>query len=248
MPAARDPASIRGMSPPPGLAVFRTAEHPCGYFPDRVASDHVLDPGDPRLPLAYGEAVARGFRRSGGIVYIPRCAACQACVGVRIPAAEFRPDRSQRRCERRNADIDLAFEPAVRSDEVFALYQRYLGARHAGGGMDGGGPEDFDQFLAAPWSPTRFLTMRRAGVLLGVAVTDLLNEGLSAVYTFFEPDEAARSLGTFAILAQLRLARRAGLPHVYLGFWIAGHPKMDYKRRFRPLEGFDGRGWRRLEA
>ena len=137
--------------------------------------------------------------------------------------------------------------PAQRTDEQLALYRRYLQARHRGGGMDDHGSVEFDQFLVGAWSQGRFVELREHGShrLLGVAVTDLVgDDALSAVYTFFDPDEARRGLGTFAILQQVAWARRDGRAHLYLGYWIAGHAKMDYKRRFRPLEGFDGRGWR----
>jgi len=128
------------------------------------------------------------------------------------------------------------------------LYRRYLEARHPGGGMDDPSVEDFERFLTCPWSPTRFLELRQGGRLLGVAVTDVLPHGLSAVYTFYEPDLADRGLGTLAILEQIAWARREGLPHLYLGYWIAGHPKMHYKSRFRPLELLGPDGWRELRG
>jgi arginine-tRNA-protein transferase len=168
---------------------------------------------------------------------------------VRIPVADFAPDRSQRRCLARNTDVDARVLPATRRDEHFALYQRYLDARHPHGGMDGHGVAEFDQFLIGEWSESRFLELRERSThrLLAVAVTDVVEDAMSAVYTFYDPDEAARSLGTFAILQQIQWAIRDQRRHLYLGYWIAGHDKMDYKRRFAPLEGFDGRGWRRLQ-
>jgi arginine-tRNA-protein transferase len=146
------------------------------------------------------------------------------------------PDRSQRRCLRRNADLTLDIVSPRHDDEIFSLYRRYLEARHAGAGMDDPGEEDFDRFLACAWSPTRFFEWRAAGELIAVAVTDVLPQGLSAVYTFFSPEAAARSLGTWAILSQIAWARAQALPHLYLGYWIAQHPKMHYKARYRPLE------------
>ena len=228
------------------LRVFHTGEHPCGYWPDRSARDLVLDPRDPRLPDLYAQALGWGFRRSGDIVYRPHCAGCRACVAVRIPVADFRPDRSQRRCLARNADVVPRIVAAERTDEQLALYQRYLAARHRGGGMDDHGAIEFDQFLVGSWSRGRFLELRLDHRLLAVAITDVVDDALSAVYTFYDPDEAARGLGTLAILQQIDWARRDGRAHLYLGYWIAGHGKMDYKRRFRPLEGFTGRGWQRL--
>lgn len=229
------------------LRLFHTGQHDCGYWPERQARDLVLDPRDPRLPQWYALALGWGFRRSGDIVYRPHCAACRACTPVRIPVAAFSPDRSQRRCLRRNADLVMRVCRAERTDEVFALYRRYLGARHAGGGMDDHGAPEFDQFLVGSWSTTRFLEFREGrgdGPLLAVAVTDITDDALSAVYTFYDPGQPARGLGTYAILKQLEWAAREGREHLYLGYWIAGHRKMDYKRRFRPLEAFDGRQWR----
>lgn len=231
------------------LRLFQTGEHSCGYWPDRTARDLVLDPHDRRLGGLYPMALGWGFRRSGDLVYRPHCAQCHACVAVRVPVQRFAADRSQRRCAARNMDLEVRITAAVASDELFALYHRYLAHRHANGGMDEHGPHEFEQFLIGSWSHTRFMEMRvppahgRPGELIGVAVTDVTESGLSAVYTFFDPDHAQRGLGTFAILQQIAWAHREGLPHLYLGYWIRDHRKMDYKRRFRPLEAYDGRRW-----
>ncbi|GAA4861432.1 arginyltransferase [Luteimonas vadosa] len=228
-----------------GLRLFHTGEHPCGYWPERTARDLVLDPRDPRLLAFYPQALQWGFRRSGDIVYRPHCRGCRACVAVRIPVADFVPGRSQRRCQARNRDVESRVLPAERSEEHFELYRRYLGARHAGGGMDDHGVAEFDQFLVGSWSQGRFLELRVGGRLIAVAVTDLVEDALSAVYTFYDPDESARGLGTLALLRQVDWARRDGRRHLYLGYWISGHDKMDYKRNFQPLEYFDGRRWQR---
>ena len=225
------------------VRLFHTGEHPCGYWPDRIARDLVLDPRDPRLPMFYPTALSWGFRRSGDLVYRPHCRGCRACVPVRIPVRHFTPDRSQRRCAARNAQVEARVVPADRSEEHLALYQRYLTSRHVGGGMDDHGASEFEQFLVGRWSQTRFLELREDGRLIAVAVTDLVPDALSAVYTFFDPDLAARSLGTLAILRQLEWARRDHRQYLYLGYWINGHRKMEYKRRFKPLEAFDGRSW-----
>lgn len=237
--------------------LFQTTEHACGYWSDRVARDLVFDPRDPRMKQWYPLALGWGFRRSGDIVYRPHCAHCRACVAVRIPIARFQPDRSQRRCLARNRHVEMRVRPAERTDEQLALYRRYLAARHAGGGMDGHGAAEFDQFLVGSWSEGRFIELREhaggehasgeRGNLLAVAVTDIVDGALSAVYTFYDPDLVDRGLGTLAILKQIEWARSTGRTHLYLGYWINGHRKMDYKRRFRPLEGFDGREWRELE-
>lgn len=245
-PLRDDCADVTGETRAEDLRLFRTDEHPCGYWPERSARDLVLDPRDPRLPRIYPLALGWGFRRSGDIVYRPHCASCQACVAVRIPVADFIPGRSQRRCFARNGMLVARVLPAERTDEHFALYQRYLASRHPHGGMDGHGTAEFEQFLVGQWSQSRFLELREPDThrLLAVAVTDVIEDALSAVYTFYEPDAGLRSLGTLAILHQIAWARRDNRTHLYLGYWIAGHRKMDYKRRFTPLEGFDGHGWR----
>ncbi len=232
-----------------GIRVFQTVEHACGYWPERSARDLVLDPADPALPGLYAPALAMGFRRSGAHVYRPNCSSCKDCTPVRIAVDAFHPNRAQRRTLTRNADLRTSVRTAQRDEASFELYRRYVGARHAGGGMDDPSPADFDAFLRCDWSPTCFLELHApvAGGgerLVAVAVTDVLGDSLSAVYTFYDPDLPARSLGTHAILAQVEYARRLGLAHVYLGFWLEGHPKMDYKRRFRPLEFLEGEHWR----
>lgn len=230
------------------LRLFQTGDHPCGYWPERQARDLVLDPQDPRLGTVYPQALASGFRRSGDLVYRPHCQRCRACVPVRIPVQRFTPDRSQRRCAARNVDVQTRIVAAQRTDEHLALYQRYLSQRHPQGGMDDHGEIEFDQFLVGSWSQGRFIELRENGQLLAVAVTDLLPNALSAVYTFYDPAMASRGLGTLAILRQLQWARRDGYDHLYLGYWIEGHRKMDYKRGYRPLEHFDGHHWRELDA
>ncbi|KFN45678.1 hypothetical protein N790_09465 [Arenimonas malthae CC-JY-1] len=230
------------------IRLFQSLEHPCGYWRERLARDLIIDPTDPHLASVYPQALAMGFRRSGGHVYRPYCAGCRACVSVRIPVERFVPNRAQKRCLARNADLELRSAPPRRTEENFALYRRYLDTRHAGGGMDDPAPENFDAFLACRWSPTEFMEFRLDGELVALAVTDVVPDGLSAVYTFFAPELAARSLGTYAILQQVGRARREGRGYVYLGFWLEGHPKMAYKRAYQPLEFLDGALWRPMPA
>ncbi len=225
------------------VRLFQTLPHACGYYAERTAQNLVLDPAAPNLDQLYGPALERGFRRAGGHLYFPHCPQCNACTPCRIDVANFQPDRAQKRCLKRNADIEVSECVPGYNRERHALYERYLQNRHAGGGMDDAEASDFRRFLTAPWSPTVFIEMRQRERLLAVAVTDICDNAISAVYTFYEPGEAARSLGTFAILQQLDLARRHETPWLYLGFWIGGHPKMDYKRRFRPLQIRTALGW-----
>ena len=225
------------------LRLFRTVDHECGYFDDRLSQDLVIDPNDPALAERFEHALGWGFRRSGNIVYRPDCATCQLCRPVRIPVDTFKPNRAQRRCLQRNANIDIRVCPAERTDEQFSLYRKYLASRHVDGGMDRHNETDFDQFLISDWTDTKFLEMRDNGKLIGVAVTDRVPDALSAVYTFFDPEYSKNSPGTFGILKQIELARDEGRPYLYLGYWIANHPKMDYKKNFTNVETLHGRHW-----
>jgi arginyl-tRNA--protein-N-Asp/Glu arginylyltransferase len=227
------------------VRLFQTLPHACGYYPDRTAQNLVIDPSSPQLREIYEISLQRGYRRAGGHVYVPHCVACRACVACRILVNEFQPDRSQRRCMTRNADISVAVVECGYTEERFTLYQTYLRSRHRDGGMDDAHPDDFERFLYTRWSPTRFIEFRLDGRLLAVAVTDFASTGMSAVYTFFDPQESSRGLGTFAILSQLQIARERGIEHLYLGFWIANHPKMDYKIRYQPIELLEQGQWKR---
>jgi leucyl-tRNA---protein transferase len=230
------------------LRLFKTIEHGCGYFPDRLAQNWVIDPAAPELSSVYGNALSQGFRRAGGHVYRPTCKQCNACTASRVLVQAFVPKRSQRRCARQNADLEIEVTAARYSDECFDLYRRYLESRHRDGGMDAGDPADFSRFLFAEWSNTRFLMFRKDGRLLACAVTDVTSTGLSAVYTFYDPELPRRGLGVFAILSQIEWARRDGFAHLYLGYWIAGHDKMSYKTDYQPIELLIGGRWQRQPA
>lgn len=230
------------------VRLFQTLDHPCGYYDDRSARNLVIDPLDPRLPEVYGTALAWGFRRAGGHVYRPHCRTCQACVPCRVPVATFRPDRSQRRCLARNGDLRLRWRTARPDPAIHALYEDYVAWRHPGGGMDEPGGDDFRRFLIAPWGISDYLEVWEDDLLVAVAVTDVAQDSLSAVYTFWRPSHARRGLGVFCILQQIEQARRMGLRHLYLGYWIPGHPKMHYKAGFRPMEVLREGRWHPLMA
>ncbi len=234
--------------PPPEIPIrlFQTQLHECGYYPERQARNLVLDPHSPYLAQAYANAVDHGFRRSSGHIYRPHCPDCDACTASRIEVRHFQPDRSQRRCLARNADLEIATVPARPHEEAFDLYARYLDSRHGDGPMAGPTPEDFERFLISRWGRTMFIELRLEQELLAVAVTDVMPQGLSAVYTFYAPEHPRRGLGTFAILQQIALAQRRNLPFVYLGYWLPGHPKMDYKRRFSALQILREGRWQEL--
>jgi leucyl-tRNA---protein transferase len=229
------------------VRLFKTVEHSCGYYRDRIAQNWVIDPVAPDLASVYGSALTQGFRRAGGHVYRPTCPNCQACTPSRVPVQAFVPNRTQKRCARHNADLSISIEAPAFSQEAFQLYRRYLRSRHPGGGMDQTDPDDFARFLYSSWSRTRFLMFREEGQLLACAVTDVTSAGLSAVYTFYDPDLPKRSLGVFAILTQIQWALREQLPYLYLGYWIEGHPKMNYKIEYQPIETLRNGRWSRVE-
>ena len=225
------------------LDLYITPDHPCHYLPGRQARTVFVDPGLPMDQTIYTVLATHGFRRSGPHVYRPHCGDCQACVPLRVPVRRFKPDRGQKRVLKRNLDVRTQLRSAEFDPEHFALYGRYLAARHPGGGMDGGGPEEYRQFLLSPWGKTLLLELRLEDRLVGVAVTDELGDALSAVYTFYDPDLDERSLGTLAVLLQIDEARRRGLAWLYLGYWIAESRKMSYKARFQPFEMLGTEGW-----
>lgn len=224
------------------LAFYATPPHACSYLPGRTAVTLFADPYARLSSRIYSRLAHYGFRRSGRHIYRPACPGCDACIPVRVPVAWFRPRRSQRRAWRQNEDLAVRERTAVLREEDFALYRRYVSSRHPGGGMDHSTPEQYLEFLTSDWSETRFVEFRLDGALAMIAVLDRLEDALSAVYTFFDPDLHGRSPGTFAILWAIEQARRLGLSWLYLGYWIADCAKMSYKDQFRPLEQFrDGR-------
>jgi arginine-tRNA-protein transferase len=228
--------------------LYRTPAHPCPYLPGRQAVNLFVDPSAALDPATYELLLMRGFRRSGDHVYRPGCPACRRCVPARIPVGAFRPKRSQRRVWAANAGRirALAREPEL-DPEHFELFHRYLAARHRDGGMSEAGIEDYLGFLTAGWSDTRFVELRDGDHLMAVAVTDHLPRALSSVYTFFDPRDAHRSPGVYSILWQIAEAKALGKHWLYLGYWIPGCRKMDYKAEYRPVELRGTQGWRRID-
>jgi arginyl-tRNA--protein-N-Asp/Glu arginylyltransferase len=238
---------------------YLTAPSPCPYLPgreERKVFTHLVGERAPELNdlLTHG-----GFRRSQSIAYRPACETCRACVSVRVVVEDFRPTRSMRRVMDRNSDLVAEMRVPVPTSEQYSVFRGYLDSRHRDGGMADMTVLDYAMMVEDSHVETRIVEFRRRGPdsritgrgngpLLGVALTDVLSDGLSMVYSFFDPDVGGRSLGTFIILDHIARARRLGLPYVYLGYWVKGSRKMDYKGRFLPQERLTGDGWTRVES
>jgi arginine-tRNA-protein transferase len=231
------------------VRLFLTTAHACQYLPERTARTLVVDPQLEKNSELYSALLNIGFRRSGTDFYRPNCGNCQACIPVRIPVERFQPRRKHRRTwERLNKTTRARIRPAQFDAECFDLYCRYIESRHPGSEMASPTPDDFTRFLISPWGDTLFLEIRQGKELLSVAVTDLLPTGLSAVYTFFDPSKANTSPGVYSILLQIEEARRLELDWLYLGFWIPGCQKMEYKQEYRPLQVLSQGVWQEFTA
>lgn len=228
------------------LRYYRTAAYPCSYLPERSAVSQVVTPPQLITSAIYSELVRRGFRRSGVFTYRPRCAACSECVPVRLPVARFAPNRSQRRSRQAHGALLARELPLADVAEHYQLYRRYQQARHAGGGMDQDDHEQYANFLLQSGVDTRLIEFSENGILRMVSIIDVLSDGLSSVYTFYDPDLPGASLGTYNILWQIDQCAANGLPYLYLGYWVRDSRKMAYKARFRPIEGLIDGVWREL--
>ncbi|AXK40467.1 arginyltransferase [Crenobacter cavernae] len=227
---------------------YATAPYPCSYLDGRQARSQVAIPANAIDAPLYGQLVNMGFRRSGLYVYRPYCDTCRACVPVRLTVDAFRPSRSQRRAFARHDALEARLLALQFHEEHYALYRRYQLARHTGGGMSGDDPGQYSEFILKSGVESWLAEFREAGVLKMVSLIDRLADGLSAVYTFYEPDEPRTSYGVYNVMWQVELARRLGLRYVYLGYWIRQCGKMSYKSAYRPLEALiDGR-WQPFDA
>lgn len=231
-------------APKPPLTFYRTGPMPCPYLGGRVERNLFTELNGAQAQRLHDQLAQAGFRRSHHIVYRPACPGCNGCVPVRIPVSEFEMTRSQRRVWNKNADLRVDITIARASEEHYELFSRYQNARHSGGEMATMSFSDFRSMIEDSVVQTELMTIRDSdGRLLGACLVDILSHGYSAVYSYFEPDEEQRSLGTFCVLWLLERARDRGLDHLYLGYWIAECAKMTYKSRFKPVEHLGTNGW-----
>jgi arginine-tRNA-protein transferase len=228
------------------LKVYTTYPHACSYLEDQEATTLFVDPRQPVDQKLYSKLSVLGFRRSGNHIYRPHCAQCNACIPARIPVADFERSRAQKRTWDRNQDLRVICTDEINDDDAFDLYHRYISIRHADGDMYPPDREQYQAFLNSVWDCTRYFRFYDRARLVAVAVVDRLEDGLSAIYTFFDPATTRRSLGTYAILWQVEQARTAGLDYLYLGYWIRDCQKMSYKSDYRPLQMYTNSRWTTL--
>lgn len=219
----------------------------CPYLEGQQSASILVDPEHDVDSQLFAMLSRSGFRRSGEMLYSPKCPSCSACMSVRIPTSRFKISRSQKRVWKRNRDISVSIEDVSFQQQHFEMYMRYQRHRHPESSMCDDDPSKYSGFIESQFSRSKFLCLSVDDKLIGISVIDQFEGGVSAVYTFFDPDYSDRSLGTYAILYLCKLARLRDIPFVYLGYWIDGSQKMDYKRNFKPLQGYRDRRWDDLE-
>ncbi len=229
------------------IRLFLTEEHPCSYLPDKFATTAFVDPEVFVDEALYSRITQLGFRRSGKYYYLPHCQRCNSCISSRVPVNQFKPNRQQRRCLAANKDVQVVEKKAVNLQEHYSLYEHYIRSRHDDGDMHPPSLDQYRDFIGEGREDTGYLEFRLNSMLIGCAVFDRLNDGLSAIYTYFSPDLPKRSLGTLAILAQIASVKQRGLSYLYLGYWIRNCQKMRYKTRFQPIELFIGNRWQLMD-
>ena len=227
------------------INLYLSTEHDCSYIEHRQANSLFVDPDMTMTAQIYSQLIQQGFRRSGNHTYTPYCKKCHDCIPVRLNIEQFTLSRSQKRCLNKNKQLQINEHSSSFNPEHYQMYCQYVSSRHEGGGMDDPSEASYMDFLTSSWSETQFFEFKEDKKLIAVAVTDIVDNGLSAVYTFFDPNKIyqARSLGVYSILWQIQEAKRRGLQWLYLGYWIKQCKKMNYKDKYQPLEYFYDQRW-----
>lgn len=228
------------------LTFYRTGEHDCSYLAGQKAQTIFLDPQVEISQSVLETLNGQGFRRSGSNVYRPECKQCHACESTRVITGQFTWRRSFKRILKLNQDVQVNIRVAEYQQEHYDLFERYINERHSDGDMYPTSEQQYSDFLIQGYAQSYIVEFRLNGKLLGCTVIDLLYSGLSAIYTWFDPDYSDRSIGSFAILELIKLAIRQQLPYVYLGYWIKDSAKMNYKSRFQPLESYKNDSWQEI--
>ena len=227
---------------------YQTPAHPCGYLPNRFSVNIFADPNIEFTTRTYSRLIDYGFRRNGKQLYRPQCPHCSACVPTRVCVNEFKPSRSQQRTLRMNQDLEVRTQPGNFYQEHYNLYTQYICSRHIDSPMGQSTEEDYKTFILGTWSNTKFLEFYLNKKLVSTAVFDVLPQGLSAVYCYYDVDYSRRGLGNLAILKLIEKAADTKLPYLYLGYWIKECQKMSYKNKFRPIEGYINNTWQLLSS
>lgn len=225
------------------LQFFQTQPHKCSYLAQQTAATVFLNPKQTIDKALYSQLSEFGFRRSGRHIYKPMCNSCQACVPMRIPVELFTPNRQQKRTMKRNQDLSVRVVRNIDTDEHYGLYERYISQRHADGDMYPPSREQFRSFLTDEWQSTRYYEFRLGDELVATSVADMMDNGISAVYTYYAPEQQKRSLGSFVILYLIKEAQKLHLPALYMGYWIQSSTKMQYKSAYRPFEIMSDDRW-----
>lgn len=229
------------------IPLYLSQRHACNYLEEQTASDCFVHPNTPINQEIYSQLLAHGFRRSGNYVYRPQCPECVACTPIRIDSQQFTPNRSQKRTWNKNKDTRTIIKPARYEQKHYELYLRYQNNRHPDSSMANSSPDEYMSFLTSRWCDSHFVEFIHGSELTAVAVVDHVDQALSAVYTFFDPQYNHLSPGRHAILWQINYAKQLGIPWLYLGYWIAECQKMSYKNQYRPAQGLIKDQWQFLD-
>jgi len=230
------------------IPLFLTEQSPCSYLDKKNSQSAFVHPSFSLNTTIYSQLIEQGYRRSGSEVYTPHCSGCSACIPTRLPVNLFTPNKNQKRCIKKNQQTTVIIKPAQFEQAHYEMYMRYQKHKHVGGSMANSSQDDYISFLASNWCNTLFVEFSINNELAAVAIVDLLDNALSAVYTFFEPKFSQYSLGTFAVLWQIDHAQTLNLDFVYMGFWIKDCRKMSYKTQFSPMQGFKNNEWQVLDV